>query len=278
MNAPITVPCDAGVTVNANARVVHLCPHVEERDDGSVQIEWRCRGATLELHALANYLATFEQVAISHEHLVHEIREHLEQQPGIKAVRVSARYTTAGIDTTITQPGRITMKKSTIAAVIAYAASIVAANLLVAEYGPAVTVVNAFLLIGMDLALRDHLHEAWGEHRLARMAALIAGTGLLSYLANPATGKIALASTVAFTVAALADWAVYSAVRRWPFLARSNASNVVGAAADSLIFPTIAFGGLMLPIVVGQFLAKVFGGAAWSLLIAGARTRRGVTA
>ena len=42
---------------------------------------------------------------------------------------------------------------------------------------------------------------------------------------------------------------------------------LISAAIDSIIFPTIAFGGLMPEIVLMQFLAKVFGGAIWVYLI-----------
>ena len=44
-------------------------------------------------------------------------------------------------------------------------------------------------------------------------------------------------------------------------------SNVVGAAVDSLIFPTLAFGALMPAIVLMQFAAKVAGGAMWATLM-----------
>ena len=43
-------------------------------------------------------------------------------------------------------------------ALIAYAVAMIAANLLVATFGPSVTAINAFLLIGLDLTLRDWLH------------------------------------------------------------------------------------------------------------------------
>lgn len=152
------------------------------------------------------------------------------------------------------------------AAIAAYIASIVTANLLVAHYGPGITIINAFALIGLDLVLRDYLHDSW-RGRIAPMGALIAVAGVISYAANPATGRIAVASTVAFAVAALADWLVYAAAARKPWLVRSNASNVAGAAVDSLLFPTIAFGGVLWPIVFGQFAAKTLGGAAWSLLL-----------
>jgi uncharacterized PurR-regulated membrane protein YhhQ (DUF165 family) len=126
-----------------------------------------------------------------------------------------------------------------------------------------VTPINAFVLIGLDLALRDWLHV---RIKPAHMAALIACTGLLTYALNPAAGTIAIASSVAFTAAALVDWASFSALRG-SWLYRSNASNVASAAVDSLLFPTIAFGALMPSIVAAQFVAKVVGGAVWSLAI-----------
>lgn len=84
---------------------------------------------------------------------------------------------------------------------------------------------------------------------------------------NPAAGKIAVASSAAFTAAALVDWAAFARLRgSWLF--RANGSNVAGAAVDSLIFPTLAFGALMPHIVALQFVAKVAGGAMWAALLA----------
>jgi uncharacterized PurR-regulated membrane protein YhhQ (DUF165 family) len=145
-------------------------------------------------------------------------------------------------------------------AIMIYAAAMTLANLSVATWGPWVSPINAFVLIGLDLALRDWLHvrlRAW------QMGALIACTGLLTYVLNPAAGMIAVASSVAFTAAALADWATFARMRgSWLF--RANGSNVAGAAVDSLIFPTLAFGSLMWHIVALQFVAKVLGGALWA--------------
>ena len=42
---------------------------------------------------------------------------------------------------------------------------------------------------------------------------------------------------------------------------------MAGAAVDSLLFPTIAFGVLMPEIIALQFIAKVSGGAVWSFLL-----------
>lgn len=148
-------------------------------------------------------------------------------------------------------------------AVAVYASAMVAANLSVAAFGPWVTPINAFLLIGLDLALRDWLHL---RLRMGQMAALIAVSGALTYVLNPAAGMIAIASASAFTLAAIADWSVFSAVKG-SWLKRANASNVVGAAVDSLAFPTIAFGALLPHIVAMQFVAKVAGGALWAFLL-----------
>lgn len=152
--------------------------------------------------------------------------------------------------------------------VLIYIAAVVAANLSVAHFGPASTPINAFLLIGLDLAIRDRLHLNWrGRALWARMFALIAGAGAASYLLNPASGVIAVASLAAFSAAAVASAIVFQAARRYPVLARANGANIAGAAADSLIFPLIAFGTIFPTIAFLQFLAKVAGGAVWSWLV-----------
>lgn len=167
------------------------------------------------------------------------------------------------------------MTRTTWAAVAAYIASITTANLLVAEYGPSVTIVNAFALIGLDLVLRDYLHDAW-RSRFTPMAGLIAAAGAISYALNPAAGRIAVASCVAFTIAALLDWGVYTLAQRKPWLVRSNASNVAGSAVDSMLFPTLAFGAVLWPIVLGQFAAKILGGLVWSILLTPTRAPHAV--
>jgi uncharacterized PurR-regulated membrane protein YhhQ (DUF165 family) len=144
-----------------------------------------------------------------------------------------------------------------------YVVAMLVANLLVSKFGPTISPALAFFLIGFDLSMRDWLQvrmRAW------HMAALISVAGLLTYVLNPAAGVIAVASAVAFTAAALVDWAVFI---RLPgsWLQRANGSNVAGAAVDSLIFPTLAFGALMPHIVAMQFVAKVAGGAVWAWLL-----------
>jgi len=155
--------------------------------------------------------------------------------------------------------------------IITYALAIVIANLLVAQFGPQVTPINAFVLIGLDLALRNYLSLKMNRYQ---MASMILGTGLLSYGINPASGMIAIASGIAFTAAALADWATFNTVTgHW--MKRNLAGNSVGALVDSVVFPTIAFGSLMPLIVFAQFVAKVAGGTVWGYLIN--RNIKGIT-
>jgi hypothetical protein len=150
-----------------------------------------------------------------------------------------------------------------------YLGAIVAANLTVAAFGPGMSVVNAFLFIGFDITARDRLHQSWeGRDLWPRMALLIAAGGVISWVINRDAAQIAVASTVAFTVSAALDAGVYALLKGRSWFARVQASNVVSAAADSLIFPTLAFGSFLPLIVLGQFAAKVFGGFVWSLILA----------
>lgn len=149
-----------------------------------------------------------------------------------------------------------------------YLVAIVAANLLVAAFGPGVSIVNAFLLIGLDLSTRDALHERWQHrHLLPKMAALVAAGSLISWFLNRDAGRIALASAVAFGGAAIVDGVVYWVARRSSRITRMNASNSVSAAVDSVLFPTIAFGGFLPWVTLGQYVAKVGGGAIWAWLL-----------
>ncbi len=151
--------------------------------------------------------------------------------------------------------------------VIMYLTAIVLANLTVARFGPNSAIIVAFLFIGLDLTARDQLHEAWRGNRLfLKMALLIAAGSLLSYALNRDAGPVALASFVAFAAAATVDTLVYHLLGRYPRWLRINGSNIPSAAVDSIIFPTLAFGAFLWPIVLGQFLAKTLGGFLWSLV------------
>lgn len=149
-----------------------------------------------------------------------------------------------------------------------YIAALVIANLLVAWLGPWFSLVNAFVLIGLDLSLRDKIHDLWeGDNLALKMGGLIATASVVSYAINPATGMIAFASLAAFSLSMVADAVTYQYLKGKDLIVRANGSNIAGSAVDSLVFPTIAFGGLMIEIVLLQFVAKIAGGFVWFYLL-----------
>jgi hypothetical protein len=101
--------------------------------------------------------------------------------------------------------------------------------------GPGVIMVPAGVYFaGLAFGVRDALHEA--DSRLVLPA--IAAGAFVSWWIEPA---FAVASGVAFGIAELADYAVYSPLRKRQWVAAVVASGVVGAVADSLLFLHIAF-------------------------------------
>ena len=158
-----------------------------------------------------------------------------------------------------------------------YLSAIVLANFNVLWFGPVSTPINAFFLIGLDLSLRDKLHEKWIKKNLwLKMMLLISAGSIITYIINQNAARIAIASVIAFTCAALADTIIYSRLIRKTFLIKSNSSNIAGALVDSILFPTVAFGVLMPWIILGQFAAKTAGGFVWSLLLNKIRERKEV--
>lgn len=147
-----------------------------------------------------------------------------------------------------------------------YVVCFVVANLLLAHFGPSIAPINAFALVGLGLVARDLQHDKWqGEFFWIKMTGLIIAAGAISTLVNPAAGKIALASFCAVVAMGLFDSAVYSAMKNYPFLMRSNISNAIGAMLDSLVFFTVAFGFSLMPILM-MTVAKIAGGFFWSVI------------
>lgn len=162
----------------------------------------------------------------------------------------------------------------TVALVGLYLGAICIANLTVAWFGAGVVLINAFVLVSLDLTSRDRLHQAWEGRGLVRKMALliVAGSALsaaLDYQALP----VAVASCVAFAAAATIDTLLYAALGRQPWLVRANGSNAMSALVDSAVFLSVlaSYGGLpwaIVPLLIaGQWLAKTVGGAAWSLVL-----------
>ena len=160
------------------------------------------------------------------------------------------------------------------ALVALYLAAVVAANLLVTHFGPSSAPYIAFGLIGGVLIFRDQFSDAigvrpgnvWNPRLVAVQVALIAAGAILTFLLNQNAAQIAKASVIAFAASEVIEGAVYLGLRHRPWMDRAPISATCGAAVDSVLFISIAFG-FAFPIVFGQFVAKTAGGWFWARLI-----------
>jgi queuosine precursor transporter len=158
-----------------------------------------------------------------------------------------------------------------------YVAAAAAANLAIAHFGPRAVPLVSFLLVGFVMTTRDRLHDAWqGRNLSLRLGMLIAAGSAVSYAVNADAATIAIASAVAFAASETINGLVYQPLlaRGVPWLKRVNVGNVPNALTDSLLFVTLAFGFAPITIIL-QVLAKILGGAIWSILMLRIGTRRG---
>jgi uncharacterized PurR-regulated membrane protein YhhQ (DUF165 family) len=155
-----------------------------------------------------------------------------------------------------------------LACLAAFAACIPAANWLIGHAGtvcappgpclvpvaPGLLAPSGVLMVGLGLVLRDlvqrRLGKAWS------LAAIAAGALLAAALA-PAS--LVVASTAAFALSELADFAVYTPLQRRRLVLAVLASGLVGLVVDSLVFLWLAFGSL-------DFLAGQIVGKTWMVL------------
>ncbi|NQW51199.1 MAG: VUT family protein, partial [Rhodospirillales bacterium] len=112
------------------------------------------------------------------------------------------------------------------------------------------------LMIGLALVLRDLVQRRLG--RGVVLAAIVAGAALSGAVAPP---QLLIASTTAFLLSELADFAVYTPLQSRGLVLAVLASSVVGLVADSLLFLWLAFGSL--DYLTGQILGKL-----WMVLLA----------
>lgn len=155
------------------------------------------------------------------------------------------------------------MSAKSAAVAAAFIASIIAANWLTVHYG-FVPVGFGFMATagtyaaGLTLCLRDWTHEALGRWPTAGL--ILAGAAL-TYTISPV---FAVASGTAFIVGELADFAVYSPLRRRGLIKALVASNVVGMFVDTILFLGLAFG---WATVSGAWQGQIVG-KAWVTLVA----------
>src|SRR5829696_438131 len=139
--------------------------------------------------------------------------------------------------------------------VVLYVATIFAANWAIASFG--VVPVGFGLMApagvyfaGLAFTFRDFTQENLG--RRAVVVAILLGAAL-SALVSP---QFALASGAAFLFSELADFGVYTPLRKRFWLWAIIVSNLVGALLDSVIFLALAFGSL--EFLLGQVVGKTW--------------------
>ncbi|WP_232376333.1 VUT family protein [Amycolatopsis aidingensis] len=120
---------------------------------------------------------------------------------------------------------------------------------------------------GLVFTLRDLVQEAHGTR--TALLAIAAGAAMSGLVASP---RIALASAAAFAVSELADFAVYTALRRRNRIVAVGLSNAVGLLVDSLLFLPLAFGSLAY--LSGQVTGKTATTLLAVVVLAGVRAPR----
>lgn len=123
---------------------------------------------------------------------------------------------------------------------------------------PGIMSPSAVLLAGFALVLRDAVQTLLGNRWT--IVAIVAGAVISAWLAEP---QIVIGSTAAFFFSELADFAVYTPMRRRYPSSAVILSGLAGSVVDSMIFLTLAFGSLeFLPgQVLGKFWMSLLGGA-----------------
>ncbi|MDO9413034.1 MAG: VUT family protein [Pseudolabrys sp.] len=120
---------------------------------------------------------------------------------------------------------------------------------------PGLMAPSGVLMIGIALVLRDLVQRRLGVE--FGIAAIIAGAALSAGLAPR---SLVIASTAAFLLSELADFAVYTPLAKRRLVTAVVASSMVGLVVDSFIFLYLAFGSL-------DFLAGQIVGKAWMVLL-----------
>jgi uncharacterized PurR-regulated membrane protein YhhQ (DUF165 family) len=167
------------------------------------------------------------------------------------------------------------------AAFILFSATIPAANWLIGnvgvQFGPnephmipvglGLMAPSGVLMIGAALVLRDIVHERLGA---SWALAAIALGGILSWWFAPPA--LVIASVLAFSLSELADFAVYTPLRKRQLGPAVLASGVVGSVIDSAVFLWLAFGSLAF--IEGQIVGKLWMSLAAFVVLVALRNRK----
>lgn len=120
---------------------------------------------------------------------------------------------------------------------------------------PGLMAPSGVVLVGLALVLRDLVQRRLGiNYALGAIAAGAALSGIVAPL------PLVFASTTAFLLSELADFAVYTPLQKRGLILAVLASSFIGLVADSIIFLWLAFGSL--DFLTGQIVGK-----AWMVLL-----------
>jgi uncharacterized PurR-regulated membrane protein YhhQ (DUF165 family) len=120
---------------------------------------------------------------------------------------------------------------------------------------PGLMAPSGVLLVGLALVLRDLVQRRLGiTYALAAIAVGAVLSGVLAPL------PLVVASTTAFLLSELADFAVYTPLQKRGLVLAVLASSLVGLVADSIVFLWLAFGSF--EFLLGQIVGK-----AWMVLL-----------
>lgn len=147
-------------------------------------------------------------------------------------------------------------KRLGVLALVAYIATIVAANFLIQHFGFVsvgfgLTAAAGTYAAGAALLMRDVVQDSLG--RLAVLGGIAAGAALTATTAP----SLAVASAGAFLVAELADMAVYTPLRKRGWVKAVVTSNIVGAVVDTIVFLHLAGFPVTRMGVSGQLVGKL---------------------
>jgi queuosine precursor transporter len=116
---------------------------------------------------------------------------------------------------------------------------------------PGLMAPSGVTMIGFALVLRDLVQRRLGIG--VAVAAILAGSAISASLSPPA---LVFASTTAFLLSELADFAVYTPLARRRLVAVVVASSTCGVVIDSVVFLWLAFG--RFDFLPGQVVGKVW--------------------
>jgi uncharacterized PurR-regulated membrane protein YhhQ (DUF165 family) len=121
---------------------------------------------------------------------------------------------------------------------------------------PGIMAPSGVLMVGAALVLRDLVQRRLGVE--FGIGAIVVGAMISAGLA-PAS--LVIASTAAFLLSEVADFAVYTPLARRRLVTAVVASSIAGLVVDSIVFLWLAFGSM--EFLLGQIVGKL-----WMVLLA----------